>query len=199
IVAERHISTHACKALCRAGRMVANINRIMDTVTLAHDGDNMAAAKNMLTLEFREAMKGAIFDTSEMSYLDVINTLLTDPRKIRFILATSLRGDYLDSMMTTLSGRGTTIPVGCVGPKKGIFRPDHGPMNDLVGLNRVNPTAAILAGAAMLDYLGHKIEGNRIRSSLMTAYKNGYRTADMGGTMGTYEFTDHIISLCNEP
>jgi 3-isopropylmalate dehydrogenase len=98
--------------------------------------------------------------------------------------------------MTTVAGRGMTMPVACLGDRRAMFRPDHGPMPGLVGINRANPVAAILAGSAALDHIGMTSEGRKIRDAVKAAYGLGYRTADDGGDMGTYELTDRIISLC---
>ena len=197
VTAERRISAHKCKRLCRTARLVAEINK-RDEITLAHDGDHLELSKNILTAEFREAMKGSTVQSSEMSYMDVIKMLMTNPYRVGFIVATELRGEYVDSIMTSLSGRANTMPIGCVGGKKGVFRPDHGPMYELAGKDSVNPTGAILTACAMLDFTGNKSDGDLIRDAVKKAYREGYRTKDAGGDMGTFAFTDLIVSLCNE-
>jgi len=197
VTAERRISAYECKRLCRAARHVAEINK-RDEVTLAHDGNHMELSKDMLITEFRDVMSDSVMHVNEVSYIDVINLLMTNPHRVGFVIATSLRGDCIDSVMTTLSGRTNTMPIGCISDKKGVFRPDHGPMYDIVGKNTANPTGAILAACAMLDFLGNKPEGNIVRDAVRRAYKEGYRTKDTGGEMGTYEFTDLIISLCED-
>jgi len=198
VTAERRISSHKCKRLCKAAKLVAEVNK-REEIVLAHDGDHMELSKRILTEEFHDAMKGSAIQGDEISYTDVVKILMTNPEKVRFIIATSLRSDYIDAVMTTLSGRSETMPMGCIGDKKGIFRPDHGPMYDIVGTNRANPTAAILAGCAMLDYLGQRSDGNVIRNAVKKAYREGYRLKDVGGNMGTFEFTDLIVSMCENP
>jgi isocitrate/isopropylmalate dehydrogenase len=193
VSAERYTTASACKRLFKTGRMVAEINRI-NLLTLAHDGDFMKATRNLVLSEFRSVMTGAMMQTQELPYTEVIRTFMTAPKSFEFIIATGLRAELIDSVMSTIAGRKTTMTVASVG-EKGIFRPDHGPMTELAGLNRANPTAMILAGGAMLEFMGIR-EGRLVREAVKKAYNLGYRTADLGGNMGLYEFTDKVISLC---
>ena len=191
----RRIEYGSCRRLCRTGRAVAEKNGI-EGITLAHDGDDLPGTKAVLLKEFRDVMNDSAVRTEEMSYIDVIRTIMSAPERIRLVISTGLRGDLLDSIMTTAAGRERTMPVAGIGEMGSVFGPDHGPMYELTGLNRVNPTAAILAGSEMLDHLGHTAEGARIRDAVKAAYAAGRRTPDEGGSTGTYEFADVIISLC---
>jgi isocitrate dehydrogenase (NAD+) len=82
------------------------------------------------------------------------------------------------------------------------FEPDvvmaeaaHGTAPSLQGKNVANPMAMILAGAALLGFAGeHTAEAARaIRESCLEAVADGVRTADLGGHVGTSEFTDDVI------
>jgi isocitrate/isopropylmalate dehydrogenase len=82
------------------------------------------------------------------------------------------------------------------------FEPDvvmaeaaHGTAPSLQGKNVANPMAMILAGAALLGFAGeHTAEASRaIRESCLEAVADGVRTADLGGHVGTSEFTDDVI------
>ena len=54
--------------------------------------------------------------------------------------------------------------------------------------------AMILAGAALLAYTEGTAEAGRaIRESCLEAVGSGVRTADLGGHVGTTEFTDEVI------
>ena len=71
----------------------------------------------------------------------------------------------------------------------------HGTAPALQGKNVANPMAMILAGAALLPYLGAKGQtaGRAIREACLEAVAEGIRTADLGGHAGTSEFTDEVI------
>lgn len=83
------------------------------------------------------------------------------------------------------------------------FHPDvimaeapHGTAPSLFGKNIANPMAMILAGAALLGYQDDKHAQTVSRSiyeSTFEAVINGHRTADLGGSQTTSEFTDEII------
>ena len=54
----------------------------------------------------------------------------------------------------------------------------------------------ILAGAALLSHSGPKAQqaGRAIREAALEAVAGGARTADLGGHLGSTEFTDEVIS-----
>jgi isocitrate dehydrogenase (NAD+) len=71
----------------------------------------------------------------------------------------------------------------------------HGTAPALQGKNVANPMAMILAGAALLPFVGDEgaAAGRAIREACLEAVAEGIRTADLGGHEGTSEFTDEVI------
>jgi isocitrate/isopropylmalate dehydrogenase len=55
--------------------------------------------------------------------------------------------------------------------------------------------AMILAGAALLSHAGEEAQaaGRAVREACLEAVAQGARTADLGGHLGTTEFTDEVI------
>jgi isocitrate dehydrogenase (NAD+) len=72
----------------------------------------------------------------------------------------------------------------------------HGTAPSLEGKNVANPMAMILAGGALLSHGGdtHQRAGRAVREAALEAVAAGARTADLGGDLGTSEFTDEVIS-----
>jgi isocitrate/isopropylmalate dehydrogenase len=72
----------------------------------------------------------------------------------------------------------------------------HGTAPSLEGKNVANPMAMILAGAALLSHGGDRVEqaGRAIREACLEAVAAGLRTSDLGGHLGTSEFTDEVIA-----
>lgn len=72
----------------------------------------------------------------------------------------------------------------------------HGTAPTLEGKNVANPMAMILAAAGLLTHMGEAAADQASRaiyeSTLEAAY-DGIRTADLGGTAKTNEFTDEVI------
>jgi isocitrate dehydrogenase (NAD+) len=71
----------------------------------------------------------------------------------------------------------------------------HGTAPALYGKNIANPMAMILAGAALLAHADEPAQtaARAIREACLEAVAEGHRTADLGGHLGTTEFTDEVI------
>jgi isocitrate/isopropylmalate dehydrogenase len=72
----------------------------------------------------------------------------------------------------------------------------HGTAPSLQGKNVANPMAMILAGAALLSHGDERAQGagRAIREACLEAVAAGARTADLGGHLGSSEFTDEVIA-----
>jgi isocitrate/isopropylmalate dehydrogenase len=72
----------------------------------------------------------------------------------------------------------------------------HGTAPALEGKDVANPMAMILAGAALLTFM-HEEEASQVSRAIYEAtfetVLDGKRTGDMGGSIGTTEFTDEVI------
>jgi isocitrate dehydrogenase len=80
-----------------------------------------------------------------------------------------------------------------------MFEPAHGSAPKYKGMDKVNPTAAILSGAWMAEYLGEP----EIRDAVFAATKDvinegKYVTYDIGGNAKTSEMADAIAKLAKE-
>jgi isocitrate dehydrogenase (NAD+) len=72
----------------------------------------------------------------------------------------------------------------------------HGTAPTLQGKNVANPLAMILAAASVLPYMGDQaaVTASRaIYEGALEAISDDVRTADLGGQVGTDEFTDEVI------
>src|SRR5438067_1547194 len=71
----------------------------------------------------------------------------------------------------------------------------HGTAPALEGKNVANPMAMILAAAALLSQTDAAASAGRaIREACLEAVAAGARTPDLGGHLGTSEFTDEVIA-----
>ncbi len=93
-----------------------------------------------------------------------------------------------ESMVISLDEEGH---VACV-----MAEAPHGTAPTLEGKNAANPMAMILAAAGLLTHIGPR-EADRasraIYESTLEAVYDGIRTADLGGTAKTDEFTNEVI------
>ena len=70
----------------------------------------------------------------------------------------------------------------------------HGSAPDIAGQNKANPLALILSGIEMLKYINlHEYTEKIENAVLKTLEVSEVKTADLGGTATTTEFTDKII------
>jgi isocitrate dehydrogenase len=83
-----------------------------------------------------------------------------------------------------------------LGDKYAMFEPAHGSAPKYKGMNKVNPTAAILSGAWMVEYLGEPQIRDAIFSATEQIINEGkYVTYDIGGNAGTKEMADSIAQI----
>ena len=74
-----------------------------------------------------------------------------------------------------------------------LFDPAGGSAPDIAGKNLANPTAVFFAVSTMLTHLGERALARRVKSAVMDCLAEGTATRDLGGTLGTTQFTDAVI------
>jgi isocitrate dehydrogenase (NAD+) len=70
-----------------------------------------------------------------------------------------------------------------------MFDPAGGTAPDIAGQNKCNPTAILLAFAMLLDHIDRYDLGHALRLAILSAIADGECTRDIGGKLGTREFT----------
>jgi len=111
----------------------------------------------------------------------------------------NLNGDYLsDAAGAQIGGLGIA-PGGNFGNARMLAEPVHGSAPKRAGQDMANPTAMILSGRLMFDYLGWADAGDLIRDAVESTISAGHVTYDLerqieGGTkLSTSEFADEVI------
>ena len=120
--------------------------------------------------------------------------LVIDPSKFDVLVTTNLFGDIISDLISGLVGGLGLAPGANIGANHAIFEAVHGTAPDIAGKGVANPGALLLGGCLMLDHIGQKERGDRIRSAFSRAIRDGDRTRDIGGTLGTQEFADAVIA-----
>jgi isocitrate dehydrogenase len=88
--------------------------------------------------------------------------------------------------------------IGCIysaniGENYAMFEPAHGSAPKYKGMNKVNPTATILSGAWMIDYLGEKELADSIFKATFEVLEEGkIVTYDLKGNATTSEMANTI-------
>ncbi len=129
---------------------------------------------------------------------NMFQQLLTRTAEYDVIVTPNLNGDYLSDMAAGLVGGLGIAPGSNIGDGMGVFEPVHGSAPKYAGQNKVNPTAEILSGALMFEYLGWKEGAELIKKAVEMTIKSKIVTYDLhrhiGGTLvGTKEFAKAVV------
>jgi isopropylmalate/isohomocitrate dehydrogenase-like protein len=121
--------------------------------------------------------------------------LIKKPETFDVIVTTNLFGDVISDEAAQVTGSLGLAAGANIGDTYGMFEPVHGSAPKYTGMNRVNPTAMIMAAQMMLDYLGEKAAATKIESAVMQVLSEGkVRTKDLGGASTTSEMSEAIAS-----
>ena len=106
----------------------------------------------------------------------------------------NLYGDILSDLVAGLVGGLGIAPGANIGDDIAIFEAVHGSAPDIAGQNKANPLALILSGIEMLKYMNLNDYADKIEKAVLkTLEVSNVKTADLGGTASTTEFTEKII------
>ena len=191
----KRISYSGTKRLCQFTKNYMN-ERGDKHITCVHKTDMYRLTDGMFLNTFREAMEGTDIEYDDMKADEMASYIMSNPRNVNYVVSVSPYGDILSKEAGSLSGGVQLVPTALYSDKKALFKPLHGPNVVMEGLNIVNPTAALLSAAMMLDYLNYNDQADILRESIRSAYKRGYRTPDIGGETGTYDFTTQVVKIC---
>jgi isocitrate dehydrogenase (NAD+) len=120
--------------------------------------------------------------------------LVMHPENLDVLLLPNLYGDIVSDLCAGLVGGLGVVPGANMGTEAAVFEAVHGSAPDIAHKNMANPTALLLSGLMMLDHIGERERGARIRAALDRVLTEGtVKTRDLGGTASTTEFTEAII------
>jgi len=148
-----------------------------------------------------------VFQSVAEEYGDIeIESLLVDAAAMNFIrrpasfdvvVASNLFGDILSDVSAMVAGSIGLAASANLDPTRrnpSMFEPVHGSAPDIAGHGVVNPLAAILSGAMMLDHLGLDPAARSVQHAAAAVLKEGKRrTPDLGGSSSTEEVTAAVI------
>jgi len=142
----------------------------------------------------------AEFPDATLEHLLVDNAamqLVSNPADFDVIVTENMFGDILSDEAATLTGSIGMLPSASLGAagEPGMFEPVHGSAPDIAGTGAANPLAMFLSAGLMLRHgLGLEAEAAAIESAVERALAAGLRTRDLGGSAGTREATQAVLS-----
>lgn len=126
---------------------------------------------------------------------DFARRIVAAPQELDVVLLPNLYGDILSDLAAGVIGGLGLAPSGCYGEDYAYFESAHGSAPDIAGQNIINPTATLLSGALLLEYLGFADAKRRLEDSIERVYAEGrVLTPDQGGSATTTAFCEAVAS-----
>lgn len=193
VTATRVITKEASHRIARFGFDYAR-KKNLRKVSVVHKANVLKKSCGLFLDTVREVAKE--YDDIELEevLVDAASLhLVRDPGRFQVLITTNMFGDILSDLAAGLVGGLGLCPSGNVGKSQGLFEPVHGTAPDIAGKGVANPTASILSGCMMLEYLGENVTANRVKKAVKKALKNGNITPDLGGDLTTNQMTKAVI------
>ena len=134
-------------------------------------------------------------------YVDAMAlNMVKRPWDFDVLVMENMFGDILSDLGAALVGGMGMAPSADIGDRHAVFQPCHGSAPDIAGQGKANPTAMILSGALMLDWLGEchglaeaQTAAERLTAAVEAAFA-GEELApfEMGGGDGTQAVFDTV-------
>ena len=147
--------------------------------------------------EVQKSVENTDIEISEIYIDNMAQQLVVAPEQFNgaVLVSTNLFMDIISELASGLVGSIGLIYSANMGDNFAMFEAAHGSAPQFAGQNKVNPTATVLSGAWMAEYLGEK----EIRDAIFTATEQVINegtkvTWDIGGSATTTQMTDAIIS-----
>jgi isocitrate/isopropylmalate dehydrogenase len=160
---------------------------------------------------FLECVRAVASDFPAIEYeeriVDAMTALLVrDAAQFDIIVTTNMFGDILSDLAAEISGSLGLAASLNAGAAHAVAQAQHGSAPDLAGKDRANPASLIGSAAMLLNWLGERRNDDRplraaaaIDAALERAIKNPqWRTADLGGPLGTKAFGERVAALMEE-
>ena len=135
---------------------------------------------------------------------NMLQQILTRTDEYDVIATMNLNGDYMsDAAGAQIGGLGIA-PGANFGHGRCLAEPVHGSAPKYAGEDKVNPTAMILSGREMLDYLGWDDAADLVGEAVEETISSGTVTYDLhrqiegGRKVATSEFAEAVVDTIDE-
>src|SRR3989454_11673041 len=113
----------------------------------------------------------------------MVRQLLLRPEESDVLATTNRNGGSLSAAAGAQLGGLGAAAGGTIGAAHALFEPVHGSAPKYAGMDKVNPTAEMLAGVMMLEYLGWRDAAVRLRSAVKSVVGSKVVTYDLARQM----------------
>lgn len=136
------------------------------------------------------------------AYVDAVALdMVRRPWSFDLLVTENMFGDILSDLGAGLMGGMGLAPSADIGDAHAVFQPCHGTAPDIAGQGKANPTAMILSGAMMLEWLAAErgseaagLAARLIDRAVGHAYvRESLRPFELGGGDGTAAITRAVV------
>jgi len=123
--------------------------------------------------------------------------LVKNPQIYSVLCAGNMFGDIISDLSAQLVGGLGFASSANIGDDYALFEPTHGSAPKYVGMNKVNPMAAILSAKLMLEYLKEDEKAQVLENAVGRVIAEGkVQTYDLGGSASTTDVADEVARFC---
>ncbi|HXU84128.1 MAG TPA: isocitrate/isopropylmalate family dehydrogenase, partial [Polyangia bacterium] len=122
--------------------------------------------------------------------------LVRDPSQFDVLLLENYNGDMVSDLCAGLVGGLGVVPGANIGDHCAVFEAVHGSAPDIAGKGLANPLALLMSGVMMLNHMGEKAAGDRVKAAydgVLAEADPAVLTRDIGGRGGTESFTAALL------
>ncbi len=131
-------------------------------------------------------------------HIDILTAhFVLHPDWFDVVVGSNLFGDILSDLGPAVAGGIGIAPSANLNIERefpSMFEPVHGSAPDIAGKGIANPVATLWSVQMLTDFLGEKEAARDLMRAIETVTGKGILTRDLGGRVGTVEFTDHVLS-----
>jgi 3-isopropylmalate dehydrogenase len=169
-------------------------------VLMCDKSNAMTHAGGLWQRVFREVSAEFPQIETQHMYVDALcMQMVRDPRGFDVIVTNNMFGDIITDLAAGLQGGLGMAASGNIHPgQTSMFEPVHGSAPPIAGKNLANPFGAILTAAMMLAHLGLTKESEKIEAAVLEAVRQKKTTQDIGGSLGTREAADNVLTLITQ-
>ena len=147
---------------------------------------------------FHNTLSKSGMDLSDMYMEDFAPSIIRDHATYDVITTPLVYSHMINSILASLVGGIHLTAIEDYDRESAVFKPAHGPMPELAGMDRVNPIGSMMAGSMMLKHFGMFEESETLEEAIASACRRGYMTPDLGGQSSRTEFVDQVLSFCRK-
>jgi len=195
----RKVTAKGCERIARAAfelamkrrKKVTAVNKI--NVMKMTDGLYMQQVYKVAK-EFPEVELDDVLIDAMTAYL------VREPERFDVVLATNMYGDILSDLASELSGSLGLAGSTMASDSLCFAQAQHGSAPDIEGQDKANPVSLIHSISMLLTWLGEKRERDDLHEAAQAIdaavdaalASTDTRTVDLGGTLGTKAFGEHV-------